>query len=327
MADQLGRDRIYHLTVSPDMYTAQQVANGAFDDEYLQVFQKIKETKLKVIFRTMHEMNGGRYPRASNPETFKQARIHVRNLSRTAGLNQSDILFDFSVNHWCMPTTATIPSQRSPLIPCPPSRTGCYRFEDYYPGDQYVDIVGFTFYNRGKATSSRQRLTPAQILLSPARDTLPRLRKLNKPLIIDEVGTTTVRYDGAYSSAKSREVYLDPAETRRKEQRLAQLQTFLQDNPDILLAVYFNVDYTAGLQVPMLGETDRSVIDFQNSRVYQNFFSLYKHSNHDLNKLASYFLNSQVIDLDGKSLIVQRSLISTLNTLNQLIKQRLENGN
>ena len=26
--------------------------------------------------------------------------------------------------------------------------TDCPRFEDYYPGNQYVDIVGFTFYNR-----------------------------------------------------------------------------------------------------------------------------------------------------------------------------------
>ncbi|MDR0282302.1 MAG: hypothetical protein LBI53_03080 [Candidatus Peribacteria bacterium] len=27
-------------------------------------------------------------------------------------------------------------------------RNDCPKFEDYYPGNQYVDIVGFTFYNR-----------------------------------------------------------------------------------------------------------------------------------------------------------------------------------
>ncbi len=321
IADQLGRDRIYHLTISPNQLTAQQVADGAFDAEYLQVFQKIKEKKLKVIFRTMHEMNGGRYPRSSNPETFKKARIHVRNLSRTAGLNQSDILFDFSVNHWDMPTTAAVPSQASPLIQCTPNRKGCYRFEDYYPGDAYVDMIGFTFYNRGKATSPRQRLTPEQILLSQPRNTLQRLKAFNKPLIIDEVGTTTVRYEGTYSAAKSREVYL--TETERKETRLSQLETFLKNNPEIILAVYFNVDYTAGLQAPMLGEADRSIVDLQNSRIYQNFFSLYQNSTHDINQLASYFLNSKVVELDGQTIIAQKSLISKLKTLNAMLEDKL----
>jgi hypothetical protein len=52
----------------------------------------------------MHEMNGGWYPRGSNPENFKKAWIHVWELSRSLGLDQKDILFDFSVNHWDMPT-------------------------------------------------------------------------------------------------------------------------------------------------------------------------------------------------------------------------------
>lgn len=321
MAEQLGRERVYHLTVSPNQFTAQQVAEGAFDAEYLQVFQMIREKKLKVIFRTMHEMNGGRYPWSSSPSAFKQARIHVRNLSRTAGLDQQDILFDFSVNHWDMPTTAPIPSQKAPLIPCSLDRTGCYRFEDYYPGDQYVDLVGFSFYNRGKATSSRLRLSPEQILLSPRRKTLARLQNFHKPLIIDEVGTTTVRYEGAYSSQKSRETYL--AETQRKEERLAQLQSFLLQHPEILLAVYFNVDYTAGLQVPLRGEADRAVLDFQNNRNYQTFFSLYQYSQQDLNPLASYFLNSQVLELGGKRFLAPKSLRKHLSSLNAMLEQKL----
>jgi len=58
MAQQLGHDRIYHITISPNMFSAQEVADGKFDDEYLQFFRKIKEKQIKVIFRTMHEMNG-----------------------------------------------------------------------------------------------------------------------------------------------------------------------------------------------------------------------------------------------------------------------------
>jgi hypothetical protein len=99
------------------MYSAKEVAEGAFDQQYLQFFQKVKEKNLKVIFRTMHEMNGGWYPRASNPETFKQARIHVWQLSRMVGLDQNFLLFDFSVNHWDMPTKGT-PSQTATLYTC-----------------------------------------------------------------------------------------------------------------------------------------------------------------------------------------------------------------
>jgi beta-mannanase len=52
----------------------------------------------------MHEMNGGWYPWSSNPDLFKQAWVHVWKLSRKQGLTQTDILFDFSVNHRDMPT-------------------------------------------------------------------------------------------------------------------------------------------------------------------------------------------------------------------------------
>jgi len=64
----------------------------------------IKDLNLKVVFRTMHEMNGGRYSWSNDPENFKNARIRIRNISREEGLDQKNILFDFSVNHWDMPT-------------------------------------------------------------------------------------------------------------------------------------------------------------------------------------------------------------------------------
>ncbi|MBU0627526.1 hypothetical protein KKG31_05810 [Patescibacteria group bacterium] len=58
-------------------------------------------------------------------------------------MDQSNILFDFSVNHRDMPTKQT-PSQTARLIPCQVKNkeiNQCYTFEDYYPGDKYVDIM------------------------------------------------------------------------------------------------------------------------------------------------------------------------------------------
>ncbi len=73
MKAELGDQRIYHISVSPNQFSAEEVANGAFDEQYKLFFQTIKRLKLKVVFRTMHEMNGGRYPRGSNPEMFKKS--------------------------------------------------------------------------------------------------------------------------------------------------------------------------------------------------------------------------------------------------------------
>jgi ABC-type cobalt transport system substrate-binding protein len=79
---EIGEDRIYHISISPNMFSAKEVYEGKFDTQYTQFFQDVKKNNLRVIFRTMHEMNGGRYPRSSNPTTFKKAWIHVRELSR-----------------------------------------------------------------------------------------------------------------------------------------------------------------------------------------------------------------------------------------------------
>lgn len=104
IAKELGNQRIYHISLSPNQFSAEEVAKGSFDEQYTLFFKTIKRLNLKVIFRTMHEMNGGWYPRGSNPTKFKEAWIHVWNLARSLGLNQQDILFDFSVNHRDMPT-------------------------------------------------------------------------------------------------------------------------------------------------------------------------------------------------------------------------------
>jgi len=98
-------------------------------------------------------MNGGRYPRSSNPQDFKQAWIHVWNLSRELGLSQNNILFDMSLNARDLPAKNGKPSQTTTFIQCQPglkAKLKCPTFEDYYPGDNYVDLLGVTFYNRGK---------------------------------------------------------------------------------------------------------------------------------------------------------------------------------
>ena len=299
LPETLGTGRIYHITLSPSKLSARHVHQGFWDEQYMTLFRLIKKNNLKVVFRTMHEMNGWRYPRSSNPLDFQEARKHVRKLSRNAELDQRNILFDFSIVHRDMPTYG-IPSHHASMIFCDqiavttkstnkniqkydkrnkkiwPVRSShlkkCHRFEDYYPGDNYVDTMGVTFYNRGKASYDRKRLSPEQILKDPQWNTWSRLEKFNKPIVIDEVGTTAIRYTATYHSKRSREAY--KTHNNKKNQRLGQLHRFIQQHPRIVATVYFNVDYTNGLSVPISWEADRAVINTKNGKIYSGILPL-----------------------------------------------------
>lgn len=134
--------------------------------------------------------------------------------------------------------------------------------------------MGVTFYNRGKGNSNRRRGTPDQIVNAAGRRTLDRLKKFDKPIFVDEVGTTAVNYTGAYSYTKSLEVYAN--NKTLKNTRLLQLKDFLLREQRIVGAIYFNVDLTDGLKNWTLGELDRSVIDFANNKFYEKILDIYE---------------------------------------------------
>lgn len=332
--------KIYHITLSPNSYSAKQVAEWIFDEQYKKFFQTIKKNDLKVIFRTMHEMNWWRYPRWSKPKRFKEARIHVRELSREEWLDQNNILFDFSVNHRDMPTNET-PSQSAKLITCNKYKTDCYKFEDYYPWDNFVDIIWVTFYNRWKATYSRQRYNPNRILNDTNWDTLSRLKSFNKPIFIDEVWTTAIRYDWTYSFVKSKLAYEKDYE--KKNERLIQLKDFMQQNPEIIWMTYFNTDFTNWMTKRTPWEADRAIINLENNKIYYWIYNLIEsETQRDFEKIKKlfyepkkektiYFSNKQKQDL--ADLMVEKfwkeESIKRINTIldktdNKNIKNLLE---
>lgn len=318
----LWTTRIYHITLSPNMLSAQKVAEWGFDKQYKDFFQAIKDNNLKVVFRTMHEMNGGRYPRSSNPDAFKEARIHVRNLSREVGLSTNNILFDFSVNHRDMPTKDT-PSQTAKLIPCQltwKDKIGCYTFEDYYPWDKYIDLIGFTFYNRGKGNSDRKRLTPAQIVYEKWRNPLQRIKTFNKPIIIDEVGTTAVWYKEEFDYKISKGIYT--TNYQMKNTWLRQLQQLLRKESNIVGAVYFNVDYTKWLTKKLIWEADRSVINLSTNKVYKTIFTLLdKSDNLHLRSPLLNLFDLGILTLNWSEQFVSFSYIPKIRTIQSLINR------
>ncbi len=313
---QFGEDRIYHISISPDSLTAKQVAEGMFDKEYKQFFDDVKKNNLRVIFRTMHEMNGGRYPRSSNPTTFKKAWIHVRDLSRAEGLTKSNILFDMSVNARDLPAKDGKPSQTATFLQCQmkvKAKLKCPTFEDYYPGDKYVDLMGVTFYNRGKWNSNRRRGTPDQIVNAAGRKTLDRLKTFNKPIFVDEVGTTAVNYSWAYNFKKSLETYQNNSDL--KNTRLLQLKDFLLRETSIAGAIYFNVDLTNGLKNRTIGELDRSVIDFQSHKFYDKILDVYQAGRPNETNAIYYLFNIKSVTLNKKTFFIQSDYVKPVKDL------------
>ena len=320
----LWSDRIYHFTISPNDYSAEDVVLWKFDTQYTAFFKKIKEKNLHVIFRTMHEMNGGRYPRSSNPDKFKAAWIHVRTLSRLAWLDKENIAFDFSINHRDMPAKWA-PSQSAELIQCTPKKDDCYHFEDYYPWDEFVDVVWFTFYNRWKAIDNRQWLSPSQILYDPTWKTYERVKKLNKPVIIDEVATTSVRYEWNYKFDKSRNEYL--TENDRKDFWLHQLREFLVNHPEIIAVSYFNTDYTHWLSFKVTWEADWAIINIWDNKVYNWFRDLELFWEKDLNNILKEIFKTQKISIDWMDLWVWTSYQKEINTISRIVNNRTSDKN
>ena len=322
--NKLWTEKIYHISISPNNYTAEQVANWAFDLQYLTFFHQIKDLNLKVIFRTMHEMNWGRYPRSSNPETFKKAWIHVRNLSREAGLDKNHILFDMSVNARDLPAKWGKPAQTATFIECDPKskqKLWCPSFEDYYPWDEYVDLMGVTFYNRGKWNSNRRRWTPDQIINNPRRTTLSRIKKLKKPIFIDEVATTAVDYPEKYDYQRSLNTY--QFRTDLKDTRILQLRDFLQRETQIVGAIYFNVDLTNGLQHQIIWELDRALINLSNNKFYESFWKLYRSSNFQINKVLELF-DLQQVTINKKLTYLPNGLATEIKRIQRLVEKKTQ---
>lgn len=282
---KLGRQRIYHITVSPTN-TAKEVAEGKADDMYRSFFELIRDIHIKVVFRTMHEMNGGWYPRSSDPQNFAKARQRVWKISREVWLTKEEILFDMSVNGRDIPTRDAIPHQWSTLFFCPPAqkvKLNCPTFEDYYPGDDYVDIMWFTFYNWWKGNANRLWQEPYEIISHNQWNTLDRLKKIWKPLFVDEVWTTTVWYNGWYNQKTSQESFKN--DSWRKDAWLDKLSDFLKNETSIVGSIYFNVDLTYWLSNWQQWEADRSIFDPATWKMYEGWKRLI--NNADDNNIMS----------------------------------------
>lgn len=133
------------VTWAPDGVSLASIEHGHHDG-YLRAFaDRVRSVKGTVYLRPMHEMNGDWYswgydddanPDAAGntPYKFKAAWRHIVDIFREEGANNAAFVF-------------------SPTSQGPPDWDGT-SIADYYPGDDYVDLVAIDGFNFGTTRSS-----------------------------------------------------------------------------------------------------------------------------------------------------------------------------
>ena len=268
------------MGISPMGLSALEVSRGAYDAEYLRFFQLAKNSPAKFLFRTMHEMNGSWFSWSGDPANFRRAWAHIYELSRSAGLDTSNILFIFSVNSEDLPSfqEGVIGGE---MIYCTPKlhlETGCKAMEDYYPGDEYVDMMGLSLYNwgRGRPESWAKWKNFYELFDNRSSDIYARLRMYNRPIFIDEVGTTAVDFKGPWSFDRVAKAYED--DFGRKDYWIAQMREEIKKFPEIVGAMYFNRDktrgFTLGRTIP--GELDWAALSTVTKKEYPSILRFFE---------------------------------------------------
>ena len=155
-----------------EAYSNSAIANGAYDN-YLRFWARgLKRLNRPVYIRFAHEFNGNWYPwggpvNGNSVASFKRMWRHVVDVMRGAGARNV---------RWVW----------SPIDQDP---QGAPRFERYYPGRGYVDVLGVSGFNWGASTPEFGGWESfKQIFKKPYK----RLRRLGpQPIWVTEVGSST----------------------------------------------------------------------------------------------------------------------------------------
>lgn len=308
----LGSNIVYHISINPFGYTLRELVDDKehkwWEQKYKKLFRIIKKNNVKVIFRSLHEMNGWWYSRSSDPYRFQIFWKMMWDWSREEWLDKSNILFDFSVNSQDLPVVDGYSvSQWAPLVNCnqeTKKKTGCFTFEDYYPWDDYVDIVGVTIYNWWKWARKESWATwrsPMTVINEPGYKTFDRMKKLWKPIFIDEAGSTSINIEGSYNELKLIDIYKQNHSsmgtgTLVKNNWISQLQKIYTD-PQVIGWAYFNADVTNWLSDRrQIGELDWTAIDPDKNFVYPAIINLLNNPKNSHNPLLLFDLPKDILD-------------------------------
>ena len=169
-------------------HSIQDIASGGIDSQiraWARNYAVFTNNGQRMAYLApLQEMNGPWVPYgSSNPSYYKAAFQRIVNIFEQEGVPRDSVKWVFAPNGW--------------------SQTGWPDFEDYYPGDDLIDIVGFSSYNYGYHPENRYPKweTPDQII-KPYIDRM-RIMAPQKPIFIAQTGTTAYGPNGYDVSLKN----------------------------------------------------------------------------------------------------------------------------
>ncbi|NQT22509.1 MAG: hypothetical protein HQ579_03620 [Candidatus Omnitrophica bacterium] len=148
----------------------ERIIDGSYDDYIASFARSLKTISGPIFLRFAHEMNGDWYPWSGitiGSDKYIKAFRHIKSLFDKVGA--TNVKWIFSVNWQNVPLEGN-------------------DYEDYYPGDKYVDYVGIDGYNWGDTKSWSRWLSFSDIFSSIYK----RInRKFNKPILITEFSSAS----------------------------------------------------------------------------------------------------------------------------------------
>ena len=182
--------------------TAAAIASGAHDSAIASFAAKVKAwidrgAGRSLFVAPLQEMNGDWTPYGMDPAAFRVAYGKFVDSFRNAGLDETKVRFVFAPNGWSTPP---------------------YQLADYYPGDDIVDLIGFSAYNFG---TSIDRWTSVGETLNGV---VAELRSFapSKPYVVAQVASSTFGGD--------------------RDAWIRELFSYTADHPNVVGFIWFNLD-------------------------------------------------------------------------------------
>lgn len=154
--------------VKRDKGSLASIAKGEYDKYIIQWANDCKNFKDPVLLRFAHEMNDPYHypwgPQNNTATDFVSAWKHVHDIFMKQGANNVIWLWNPHLS---------------------------YSFDEFYPGDDYVDIISFGVLNFGTSVSWSKWWTFEELL----SNSYEKLKLYNKPMMISEFGSLVVGGD------------------------------------------------------------------------------------------------------------------------------------
>lgn len=178
------------------------IASGGYDAEIGAWAERVatwlnRGGGRSMFIAPLQEMNGDWVPYGMDPGNFKLSFTRIRGIFEGLGINESQVRWVFAPNGWSTPP---------------------YSMADYYPGDDVVDLIGFSAYNFGSTLAQWSGVYEVMGgVFEEARTFAP-----DKPYILSQ--TASSPYGGD------------------RDAWLSEMFAFIAADPNALGFVYFNLD-------------------------------------------------------------------------------------